>query len=73
MQLLEEPGLNKQRRRPPEEVATEQQARDLDIPEAANVQRAPAPAEVHRKVQDEAMAERMRQYEVGLSAKLSKS
>lgn len=64
LQLLAMPGLNAERARPPAEVAAERQARELGLdPETVNVQRAPAPAEIHRKATDEAMAERMRQYE----------
>ena len=64
LQLLSSPSLNSRRRRPPQEVASEQQARDLDIPAGVNVQRAPSPEEVHRTVHDQKMTERLRQYEV---------
>ena len=65
-QLLDVPGLDSRRRRPPQEVANEQQARDLDIPAGVNVQRSASPGEIHRRVRDERMTQRLRQYEVGL-------
>ena len=65
-QLLDVPGVDSRRRRPPQEVANEQQARDLDIPAGVNVQPSASPGEIHRRVRDERMTQRLRQYEVGL-------
>jgi hypothetical protein len=72
-QLLDVPGLNSRRRRAPQEVANEQQARDMGIPAGVNLQRSASPGEIHRRVRDERMTQRLRQYEVGSWARPSRS
>lgn len=64
-QMLAEAGLNTRRAQAPAEVARQRQAVELGLDgTAVNVQRTPPPGEVHRGVQDEALAERMTLYQV---------
>lgn len=65
LQMLASTGVSRQGAPPPAEIARLKQAQELGIPDSgANLHRMPAPAEVHRGVQDEAMAERMALYQV---------
>ncbi len=65
LQMLAGTGVCRQRAPPPAEIARRRQAQELGLPDSGvNLHRMPAPAEVHRGVQDEALAERMALYQV---------